>query len=138
MSTCRSGEVPGEAALPPTAKGEDPLTLACLEGWKAQVASDDGTWWQTLANQVPPGILLLFLLAVLSGLYRYNLRMAGFHHSRADALLLLAQGHSKEDIENFTRISDALAADKVEFGKDNSPADQAVEIFKAFVSRTKE
>jgi hypothetical protein len=33
-------------------------------------------------------------------------------------------------------LADALAADKVDFGKDNSPADQAVEIFKAFVSRT--
>ncbi len=132
MDACRGGAAgaPGEGAKP------EGLTLACLQGWQAQVASDDGTWWQTLANQVPPGILILFLLATLSGLYRYNMRMAGFHHSRADALELLAQNLPKEQIDQLVGMADALAADKVEFGKENSPTDQAVDMFKAVVSRT--
>lgn len=131
LATCR-----GTADPKPGPEGADALTLACLQGWEAQVARDSSTWWKVLAESVPPGILLLFLLATLSALYRYNLRMAGFHDSRADALVMLAMKPSKSDTETLTRISDALAADKVEFGKDNSPADQAVEIFKAFVSRT--
>jgi hypothetical protein len=131
MADCRAGaKVDDDTASP------DALSLACLQGWEAQVARDSDTWWKTLAESVPPGILLLFLLATLSGLYRYNMRMAGFHASRGDALVVLAHGTDKDTADRLTRIADALAADKVEFGKDNSPADQAVEIFKAFVSRT--
>ncbi|MEM6305415.1 MAG: hypothetical protein AAF744_11880, partial [Pseudomonadota bacterium] len=65
-----------EAQDPPRA---DAITLACLEGWQAQRASEEQQWWQSIAQQVPPGVLLLFLLATLGGLYRYNMRMVGFH-----------------------------------------------------------
>lgn len=91
---------------------------ACEEGWRAQQEVDTGNWWQTLASQVPPGILLLFLLATLSALYRYNMRLSGFHHSRADALELLSDDWvKKHDTEGLDRLSQLLAADLVEFGK---------------------
>lgn len=41
------------------------------------------------------------------------------------------------DAETMLKLSDALAADKVEFGKANTPADQAVEIARAVVGRAK-
>ncbi len=110
------------------------LTKACLEIWNARQAALAQTWWQSIAAQLPPGILLLFLLATLGGLYRYNLRLAGFHHSRADALELLAEAGAY-DAETLTQVADALAADKVEFGKGNTPSDQAVEIARSIVAR---
>ena len=93
---------------------------------------------------LPPGILLLFLLATLGGLYRYNLRLAGFHSSRADLLELVILGQvnldgaaAGEGAHPFPQLADALAADKVQFGKANMPSDQAVEMFKAFMARAK-
>ncbi len=132
MAVCRGAATPVKPTADNTA---DPLTLACLEGWKAERASGLQSWWNTLADSVPPGILLLFLLATLGGLYRYNLRLAGFHHSRADALEMLAMGYSNTDLEQLVSLSDALAADKVEFGKGNTPSDQAVEIARAVMAR---
>ncbi len=113
-------------------------TKSCTDAWTAQQLSEAQTWWQTLATSVPQGILLLFLLATLSGLYRYNLRIAGFHHSRADALELLATSPAATDIDTFVKLADTLAADKVSWGKGNTPADQAMEIIKALVSRKPE
>ena len=85
---------------------------------------------------MPPGILLLFLLATLGGLYRYNMRMAGFHHSRADALEAIVLGMKPEDLATAVKLSDAWAADKVEFGKGNTPSDQAVELAKVISNRS--
>ncbi|MEM6305108.1 MAG: hypothetical protein AAF744_10315, partial [Pseudomonadota bacterium] len=96
--------------------------------WQAQRASEEQQWWQSIAQQVPPGVLLLFLLATLGGLYRYNMRMVGFHNSRADALEFLAITGDKDTAERFDKIATALAADKVEFGKTATPTDQAVEL----------
>ena len=85
---------------------------------------------------MPPGVLLLFLLATLGGLYRYCLRMAGFYHSRADALELLNAGLDKAQQAALSALSADIAADKVEFGKTNSPADQAIELAKAITSKS--
>ena len=145
MRICRGGpvELPG----PPVPRDQvatdpDDITLACTQAWQAQVDAEAGNWWQTLAAQVPPGILLLFLLATLGGLYRYNLRLAGFHHARADVLELILMGRaapgaalSKDELGRIAALAEALAADKVEFGKGNAPSDQAVEIAKAVLAR---
>ncbi|MEO1680062.1 MAG: hypothetical protein AAFU80_18100 [Pseudomonadota bacterium] len=112
----------------------DAVTLACVQAWQTEQQAEAGAWWRTLAAQVPPGILLLFLLATLGGLYRYNLRFAGFHHSRADVLEMMREAGGM-DAATLARLSDTLAADKVEFGRANTPSDQAVEIAKAMVSR---
>lgn len=132
MGVCRGAEA-----------GSVELTAACLEAWRAQ--RDDGeSWWRTLAEQVPPGILILFLLATLGALYRYNLRLAGFHDSRADALELLARGRSAEGLRDVLATSPGeavdfatvfLAADKVEMGAIKARLGQAeVEIAKALRS----
>ncbi|MEM6386793.1 MAG: hypothetical protein AAF718_11220 [Pseudomonadota bacterium] len=94
------------------------VTEACVQSWHANASERSGAWWKILAEQVPPGILLLFLIGYLAGLYRYNMRLSGFHHSRADALELVAGGMvSKGNMDDFTKLALALAADSVEFGK---------------------
>ncbi|WP_136660483.1 hypothetical protein [Nitratireductor sp. XY-223] len=113
----------------------DAVTLACTQAWRAELEREEGKWWQTLATQVPPGILLLFLLATLAGLYRYNLRLAGFHNSRADVLELISLGGGGVSVDDLTRLSDSLAADKVEFGRANTPTDQAIELVRAVLAR---
>ena len=143
MVLCR-GYDPDLPDVQPPADGlatdPDAVTLACTEAWQARLDAEQGNWWQTLAQQVPPGILLLFLLATLGGLYRYNLRLAGFHHSRADLLELISMGRetdakfTKEELAQAVQLADSLAADKVEFGKGNTPSDQAVELAKAISS----
>ena len=81
-------------------------------------------------------------LAHLGGLYRYNQRLAGFHASRADLveLLHLRTGGdtgkiTREQLEQIVMLSDALGADKVEFGAQKTPTDQAVELARAIANR---
>ena len=89
-------------------------------------------WWRYLGDRIPAGILLLFLLATLGSLYRYNVRMAGFYHARADALELM---ELELDREQFDKLSDTLAADQVEFKGTRTPADMATEITKEVISK---
>lgn len=115
MTICRgrpSGETLGA--------GFDSTTVACANAWQAQKEAESGSWWRLFSETVPPGVLLLFLLATLGGLYRYNLKLAGFHHSRADALVILASQPTKDDVAVLSDIAATLAADKVEFGKSAS------------------
>ncbi|MEO1146799.1 MAG: YCF48-related protein, partial [Cyanobacteria bacterium J06638_22] len=115
--------------------GNADVATSCIETWADERAIAARAWWKTLAEIVPSSVLLLFLLVTLGGLYRYNLRLVGFHHSRADALELLSEKLAGGDVDSYTSLADALAADKVEFGKGNTPADQATEIAKAILSK---
>ncbi len=125
------------------ATNPDAVTLACAGAWQARTEAETGNWWQTLARQIPPGILLLFLLATLGGLYRYNLRLAGFHASRADLLEMLMLGKpdggdmrlGKEDLDQLVQLSAAMGADKVEFANAKTPTDQAVDLARAIATR---
>ncbi|MEO9898567.1 MAG: hypothetical protein ABJD13_08270 [Paracoccaceae bacterium] len=121
MATCRGKQNDADGSI----------SKACVEGWQAQLNADRQNWWQTLAVQVPPGVLLLFLLATLGALYRYSLRMAGFYHSRADALELVQSGLDTYTQTALTALATDLAADKVVFGKDRTPLEQAVDAIKA-------
>jgi hypothetical protein len=127
LKICRAGANGGDA------------TTTCNTAWQEL---QDAAIWDSLRQQIPPAILILFLLATLGGLHRYNQRLAGFHHARADLLELVsvgrdeAQNFTKEDWEAISRFSDVLAADKVEFGKGNTPSDQAVDIAKTIASRS--
>mgnify|MGYP000856806137 CR=1 FL=1 len=125
MESCRAGAAEPEGAA---------LTIACLDAYAASEADTQRQWWQTVAEQAPQGILFLFLLATLSGLYRYNLRLAGFHNGRADALELMV---AQVDKDLLTPVADALAADKVEFGAAKTPTDHAAEMATALINRAK-
>ena len=71
----------------------------------------------------------------IGGLYRYNLRLAGFHNAWADTLELLSMNSGGFDAETLMQMSDALAADRVEFGRGNIPSDQAMQIVRSVLSR---
>ena len=125
MAGCRAGQ---------EETSEGAVTTACVEAYRAGEAAELRDWWSVLAEQVPQGILLLFLLATLSGLYRYNIRLAGFHYSRADALELLV---SNVSIKDLTALADALAADNVKIGAAKTPTDHAAEMATALMNRAK-
>ena len=55
----------------------------CTRTWAEQQKLRSPTFWQALEKNVPAGVLVLFVLATLGGLYRYNLKLAVFHDSRA-------------------------------------------------------
>ncbi|WP_137111555.1 hypothetical protein [Rhodobacter sp. SY28-1] len=117
------------------------LTAACITAWQSEQVQGQKSWWETLAAQVPPGILLLFLLATLGGLYRYNVRLASFHDSRADALQLLSQSRTPQELRDILAKTPGeavnlatlfLAADKVEMGTIKAKLGQAeIELAKA-------
>lgn len=118
------------------------ITTECLDVYKFQLGLQEPDLWQVLSERLPQAILLLFLLATLSPLYRYNLRLAGFHHSRADLIEMIAlrsaeknEFLSEDELASFVAFADALAADKVAFGKDNTPTDQAVELARAMTTK---
>jgi photosystem II stability/assembly factor-like uncharacterized protein len=123
-------------ASPPS----EPLTKSCLESWQAREEAGR-SWWEVIAEQTPPGILLLFLLATLGGLYRYNLRLAGFHDSRADVLEMLSFNQTPEALSKLlttnpgdviNQLSLAMGAEKVEMGAIRAKLAQAeIELAKA-------
>ncbi|MFT4012477.1 MAG: hypothetical protein QM682_03545 [Paracoccus sp. (in: a-proteobacteria)] len=113
MKLCR-----GDGAIDAT------LTEKCLAARESERQAGQ-SWWKTVADQVPPGIILMFLLATAGALYRYNVRLVGFHDSRADALEILSRGRSEAELRALLAATpgDAvnlatifLAADKVEMG----------------------
>jgi len=125
MATCRAGA--SDAAI----------TSACVTGFTDVQRVRQETLWETLADRAPPAILLLFLLSTLGGLYRYNARLAGFHQARADALEMLSLARGAADIEALKALSEALGADRVDFGKIAMPSEQALEMTRTLLSRAK-
>lgn len=87
-----------------------------------------------LAQNAPPGILLLFLLATLSGLYRYTIKLAGFHHGRADALELIV-AEEAPDAARFQSYAATLGADGVEFKEGKPPTEAAGDMAAALIQR---
>lgn len=115
---------------------------SCTSAYVNLRDAESSSVWEIFAERAPQAILVLFLLATLGGLYRYNMRMSGFHHSRADALELLSLGRgddaaplSSEALAEFVQMADIMAADKVEFGRSNNPTDQAIELARAISGR---
>lgn len=79
-------------------------------------------------------IILLFLVQILSNLYRYNIRLASFYDARADALLLIEFNAE----QNFEKAVEILAPDQLDFGKQAKiPADHVVQLAKELIGRTK-
>ena len=111
------------------------LIAACTEAFSAAVAKDTtANWYRYLANRITPAALLLFLMFTLGAGHRYNLRIAGFYHARADALELMGEDQSAD---TFDALTQTLAADKVEFRAGKTPADQVTEITRAVIERNK-
>ncbi|WP_147126285.1 hypothetical protein [Shimia ponticola] len=105
----------------------------CLAAWEKSIGSTQQQWWIALAEKLPPGVLLLFFLALLAGAYRYNVRLASFYSSRADVLEALTLSDEKK-AEVFGQLTEMLSADRVEFGVRSNPTDQAVKLATAALS----
>lgn len=121
---------------------ETDVTEVCAQTYQAIVASEKPEPWSVFAERAPPALLLLFFLATLGPLYRYSLRLTGFHNARADFFefmsLIGEPGNwpdEKEKLAALISIANVLAADKVEFGKSNTPTDQAIELAKSIRSQ---
>jgi hypothetical protein len=119
------------AAFMATCRTAETETQHCTAAYTAIRESERKSLWETVASHTPKAVLILFLLATLGGLYRYNLRLAGFHASRAD-VLELAEIKRIKDPKILADLATAFAADKVEFGKSaTTPADQAIAMAQA-------
>ena len=78
-------------------------------------------------------MLLLFLVQIFVSLYRYNIKMAAFHDSRADVLLMLPDFSSL----TFEQLSKIAFSDDMDFTtQERSPTEHAVELAKQIIART--
>ena len=120
MQTCRD-----TSTHPVTGAEYASLTQSCLEAHGKVDDQAGGAWWATLSRQLPAGVLLMFMLVTLGALYRYNLRLAAFHDSRADVLDLVASGSTPETLRQIlqtnpgdilNRLTLAFGADKIDAG----------------------
>lgn len=106
------------------------LVAACAA---ALADAQDGadSWWRYLIERLPGTILILFLLATLGALYRYNLRMAAFYSARADALDLMETPASRD----HAALATFFGAEAVGFRDAKTPADHSTEVARAVAER---
>lgn len=79
----------------------------------------------TVTTRVGIIVLLLFLVQILVPLYRYNIRLAAFYDSRADAITLV-ENRPSEQLETLVSL---LSAEAIDFGKSPvPPTQQALEL----------
>ena len=77
------------------------------------------------ANRVGVVVLLMFLVAIFSTLYRYNLRMSAFYDARADALLLAWMEESDHTLAELVTI---FGPENIDFAKARTPAEHAFDL----------
>lgn len=79
-------------------------------------------------------LLLIFGVQILINFYRYNLRLAAFYESRADAISLLGD-NSPEDLGLMVA---SLSPDSIDLGKPPKfPSQEVVELAKSIASMKK-
>jgi photosystem II stability/assembly factor-like uncharacterized protein len=91
-----------------------------------------GTWkdparWENWVQRAGVILLLMFLVAIFSSLYRYSLRMAAFYDGRADALILDWLEQSSLSLAELAAI---FGPEGIDFAKARSPADHVVDLAK--------
>lgn len=85
----------------------------------------------TSVARIAAVLLLIFGVQVLINFYRYNLRLAAFYESRADALELLGDS----SLEGLGSIVSSLSPDLIDLGKPpNTPTQEMVELAKSIAS----
>ncbi|MEM7269838.1 MAG: hypothetical protein AAF401_11360 [Pseudomonadota bacterium] len=110
------------------------MVTACTAAYKQALADEDNAFFEYLAQRLTPLALLIFLLATLGGAYRYNARLAGFYHARADALEAAA---FTEDEEGLERLVTAFGAEKTPFKEQRLPIDAATDFAKEALSKVR-
>jgi hypothetical protein len=103
----------------------DKLTSPVLVDGTLPSTGEGKSWFQgavsitSLIARLAIGGLLIFLVQVLAGIYRYSIRMAAFYEGRAAALLIGKNEPDGVPLGALKHLVDWLAGDKVEF--DNVP-----------------
>lgn len=109
-------------------------TDSCASAFVELQVRQQPNLWLVLSEKAPQAVLILFLLATFSALYRYNVRLAGFYHSRANALVLFGSS-AKQSSDELLKVTEALAADRVSFGRNSSPLEEASTIRKTVLGK---
>ncbi|HVE72381.1 MAG TPA: hypothetical protein VNI54_13540 [Thermoanaerobaculia bacterium] len=82
----------------------------------------------TVSTRIGAVLMLIFLVQILVGLYRYNMRLAAYYDARADALEVASIGDSGLDVHELHQLTQLWSPDEIRFGKEpQSPIDVAVE-----------
>jgi len=88
----------------------------------------------TAITRIGAVLLLIFGAQVLINFYRYNLRLAAFYDSRADAIELLGEG----SIGDLLQLVSSLSPDQLEMGKiPKTPSQEVVELATAIAKLQK-
>jgi hypothetical protein len=92
-----------------------------------------GVFLTALTLRLGVSFILVFLVQILVGAYRYSLRLAAFYDGRADALKLSPNGVNTMPFAEAVR---AFGGEKVSFGPDpKAPVEQMTELLKEAGSR---
>jgi hypothetical protein len=88
------------------------------DAWKKEVNADHGySDWRyvvaTAITRIGVVLIIVFLVQILMGLYRYNTRLITYYNSRRD-LLVLWEGKA----EGLKTLDNFLASPKIDFGKE--------------------
>ena len=147
LDACRRWPWPADDTVKPNMPPQVEILEACVDAFRVAVAEDHTNWYKFLVERATPALLLLFLLATMGAGYRYNLRLAALHDSRADAIALWA-GTDRQmgvDPESGKQIGDAspdlialieaMAADKMGFKEPRTPVDTITDIAKSVIAR---
>lgn len=100
-----------------------------LQKMEQTYGSNERLWFFLSATSTRVGsiLMLIFLVQILLSVYRYSVRMISYYEARADALLLYG-GENAEQLQLFVST---LSAERVEFGKVQSPAEHTIELLKS-------
>jgi uncharacterized ion transporter superfamily protein YfcC len=99
---------------------------------RESTVSIDNTRYLTimLSTKVGSVVLLLFLVQILGGLYRYNMRLATFYSNRADVLALIKNTNNPD----LNSLVASLLVDHIDIKVPESPIDQIINIAKQLKS----
>lgn len=85
----------------------------------------------TSVTRIGAVLLLIFGAKVLINFYRYNLRLAAFYNSRADAIELLGD----DDLKGLRQLVSSLSTEQIELDKlPDTPTDDIIKIAKTISS----
>jgi hypothetical protein len=107
--------------------------LLLEDGWKRELNAERGyNDWKyivaTAITRIGVVVIIVYLVQILMGLYRYNTRMIAYYNSRRDMLTIW-----KGDAAVLKELDSVMAAPKVDFGRE--PKHPLEDILKAVSSK---
>lgn len=88
-----------------------------------------------IATRVGAVLILVFLVQILASLYRYNVRLAAYYESRADALELAIVSDGTVDAARLQSAAAVISPERIEFGREpRSPLETSAELAGAILA----